>query len=71
MGEEEREGEGAEGDVREVVEGRAEDVAFSGDALLGAHLVVVVLGAGLGEHQDPHQDVERLQVVAPCKIYCG
>ena len=63
MGKEEREGERTEGDVSEVVEGGEEHIALAGDAFLRADLVVVVLGAGLGEHQDSHQDVERLQVV--------
>ena len=48
MREEEGVGHGAEGDVREVVEGGAEGVALAGDPPLGADLVVVVLGAGLG-----------------------
>ena len=63
MREEEGVGHGAEGDVCEVVEGGAEGVALAGDPPLGADLVVVVLGARLGQDQHAHQDVERLQPV--------
>ena len=63
MSEEERVGHSAEGDVGEIVEGGAEGVALAGDPPLGADLVVVVLGARLGQDQHAHQDVERLQGV--------